>query len=55
MSPLGMLCRLALVIIDVSEERIASIIRVARICELGTCVFLLNVLLLLVIAIIVLS
>jgi hypothetical protein len=32
----GMLCRVALVRTDVSEERIASIIRVARIGELGS-------------------
>jgi hypothetical protein len=31
-----MLCRLALARADVSEERIASIIRVSRICELET-------------------
>jgi hypothetical protein len=33
-----MLRRVALVITDVSEEPIASIIRVTRICELGTLV-----------------
>jgi hypothetical protein len=32
----GMLRRVALVIIDVSEQRIASVIRVTRICELVT-------------------
>jgi hypothetical protein len=32
----GMLCRVVLVRTDVSEERIASIIRVTRIGELGT-------------------
>jgi hypothetical protein len=31
-----MLCRVALVITDVSEEHIPSIIRVTRISELGT-------------------
>jgi hypothetical protein len=31
-----MLHRVALVMIDVSEERIASIIRVTKICELGS-------------------
>jgi hypothetical protein len=32
----GMLCRVALVRTDVSEERSASFIRVTRNCELGT-------------------
>jgi hypothetical protein len=32
----GMLCRVALVITDVSVVPIASVIRVTRICELGT-------------------
>jgi hypothetical protein len=32
----GMLCRVALVQTDVSEELSASFIRVTRICELGT-------------------
>jgi hypothetical protein len=32
----GMLCRVALVITDVSEELSASVIRVTRISELGT-------------------
>jgi hypothetical protein len=32
----GMLCHVALVRTDVSEERIASIIKVTRIGELGT-------------------
>jgi hypothetical protein len=36
MAPSGMLCRVALVRIDVSEELSASFIRVTRIGELGT-------------------
>jgi hypothetical protein len=32
----GMCCHVAVVEIDVLGERIASIIRVTRICELGT-------------------
>jgi hypothetical protein len=36
MASSGILCRAALVRSDVSEERIASIIRVRRIGELGT-------------------
>jgi hypothetical protein len=36
MAPSGMLHRVALVRADVSEELSASIIRVTRICELGT-------------------
>jgi hypothetical protein len=36
MASSGMLRRVALVRTDVSEERIASFIRVTRICELGT-------------------
>jgi hypothetical protein len=32
----GMLCRVALVRTDVSEERITSIVRVTRVGELGT-------------------
>jgi hypothetical protein len=36
MPPYGMLCRVALVRTNVSEERSASIIRVTKIIELGT-------------------
>jgi hypothetical protein len=36
MPPYGMLLRVALLITDVAEERIVSIIRVTRIGELGT-------------------
>jgi hypothetical protein len=36
MASSGMLCRVALVITDVSEELSASIIRVTRIGEVGT-------------------
>jgi hypothetical protein len=46
----GMLRRVALLRTDVSEEHTASIIRVTRIGELGTLVFLRSVLLLLVTA-----
>jgi hypothetical protein len=36
MASYGMLCNVALVVIDVSEELNASVIRVTRIGELGT-------------------
>jgi hypothetical protein len=51
----GMLCRVALVRTDVSDESIASIIRATRIVELGTMLAVTSVLRLLVAANVVLS
>jgi hypothetical protein len=43
MASYGMLRRVALVRTDVSEERIASIIRVTRVGALGTIAFLITI------------